>query len=482
MNQKLINYLQIALKTTIPLSQANTRDKDGQLLLSRQLTHEINNHIDDFLVDFKQQRWIIALGLRGVGKTTVLYQTALHVADKLQIKTNNNQILYISLDEVIFSFNSDLNQLLLALEQLVDFSDYSQPFFIFLDEVQADPDWALILKIMFDKHPNVFFVCSGSAATELQLTADIAGRRALVKKMYPLSFVEFQALKTAGKEINQSLTDKLIDSLYFSENAGEVYKRLKDLQKDINQEWIKYDRNQIYQYFQIGATPSLLPFKDPFLAQKSLNNMVNKIIINDIALISPLKGQSIILIKKLLPLLAAGDIISHQKICQLIGAKRSAFESIISNLVKAELLMQVSAYGSNFSSQRNPYKYLFASPSIRQLYFTATSLSQTKSTQQGLLLEDLASLHYLRTIIDNNRGDLKYPYSRRRDKSSDFVLQLGSHQIAIEFGLGAKTHQQVERTMKRIDCRYGLTFANSQLELNQFKNSVIVPLDYFYLI
>ena len=64
----------------------------------------------------------------------------------------------------------------------------------------------------------------------------------------------------------------------------------------------------------------------------------------------------------------------------------------------------------------------------------------------------------------------------------DFVLKIAdSHQIALEFGLGQKTVRQVESTMAKIDCDYGLVFSGSSLKLDKAEKIVRAPLHFFFL-
>ena len=89
--------------------------------------------------------------------------------------------LFISLDEVS-QLQADLGQTLEAYQSLLgrDLSADKEPILLFIDEVQSDPNWASVLKIVYDRCPNIFIFCTGSSATALQMNADTYGRRAVV--------------------------------------------------------------------------------------------------------------------------------------------------------------------------------------------------------------------------------------------------------------------------------------------------------------
>jgi predicted AAA+ superfamily ATPase len=59
-----------------------------------------------------------------------------------------------------------------------------EPVFLLLDEVNHDPNWALTLKVIYDKYPNIFIIATGSSALELEneINANLA-RRAKFKNI-----------------------------------------------------------------------------------------------------------------------------------------------------------------------------------------------------------------------------------------------------------------------------------------------------------
>lgn len=477
-------FLQKQFKESIGLAEAYASDLDGNRLAERELCARIYQQARAFLAKESSHRWVIVSGLRGVGKTTILHQILLRIRKELKLTGHTNQqIIYISVDDIVYNLNSNLVQLIVALEGLVDLRDYSRQFFLFLDEVQVDLRWARVLKTVFDRYPNIFLICSGSSTIDLQINADVAGRRASIEKLHPLSFAEFQALKSSAIEVDYDLKDKILKALYGSRDAPAAYRKLCSLQTEVNREWVKYDRRQLGKYLETGGLTSLINLGDRQLVAKNIQAVIGKIITHDIATINPLKGEAVVMLQKLLPLLAVGDVVSHNKIFQLLEIKREALNSIINNLIQAAILIPVPPTGNQFTRQRNPSKYLFMSPALRLHYLEVAGLEQSRTLQQGLLLEDLAGLHYIKEFVDDHRGFLGYPYAKQSDKVCDFILATYHDEIAIEFGWGRKTHRQVLETMRKIKCRYGLTFANvSKPEISSNKQAVLVPLDYFWLI
>lgn len=133
-------------------------------------------------------------GLRGVGKTTIIYQLFSYLLNEKQIP--KNRILYLNLEnlkdvpnfnikEYIDVFLKDVNEAYPTVKNKV---------FIFVDETQYSKNWASLGKIIFDEDKNVFMIFTGSDALNLEYNNDSA-RRSLKKEIYPLNFAEYLYLK-----------------------------------------------------------------------------------------------------------------------------------------------------------------------------------------------------------------------------------------------------------------------------------------------
>ena len=75
----------------------------------------ITEHIDDFINGENINRYIVLPGLRGVGKTTILYQTYDYLLKEKQIPPN--QILYISCETLNKLIKCDV---LKTIEQFIN--------------------------------------------------------------------------------------------------------------------------------------------------------------------------------------------------------------------------------------------------------------------------------------------------------------------------------------------------------------------------
>ncbi len=456
-----------------------------QKYFSRNMKVLLEKHIKDFLSGNSTERWVVIPGLRGVGKTTLIaqvynwaYQQWVH--DQSDERKLN--MIYISLD-VIRNLGGNLMEALKIYESLLAnrLENASRPVLFFIDEIQVDPEWARVLKTVYDRTSNVFIICTGSAATYLQMDADTAGRRAKIERLYPLSFTEYQMLahnKLPEKGIKQQLTQ----ICYHSASASEAYRSLEKLRPIMDRAWVRYDSNQVEDYLQIGTMPFTF-HRDRADIYKALMDNIDKVVTDDLVTDRRFNfsRSSVTTIKQLLTLLAGSSTTpSLNALSDTLRTDAKNLSEMLGALVKAEMLIRVPAYGSDFAIVRRPVRYQFMSAALRNAYWNITGNRQTAESRRGQLMKDIAALHYYREFVTRAGGSLTYVHSKNDPGHCDFILKIAdSHQIALEFGLGRKTARQVESTMAEIDCGYGLVFSESRLELHE--NVVMIPLRYFFL-
>lgn len=123
------------------------------------------------------QRLLGIKGSRGVGKTTLLLQ---------YIKKhygNSSEALYITLDDIYFYDN--------RLLDLADTFAAKGGKHLFIDEVHKYENWANEIKNIYDYHPDLKIVFTGSSLLEIISSKADLSRRAIVHKLPGLSFREF---------------------------------------------------------------------------------------------------------------------------------------------------------------------------------------------------------------------------------------------------------------------------------------------------
>ncbi len=193
-----------------------------------------------------KNRLVILPGLRGVGKTTILFQLYDYLTNNKGIE--REQILYFSTDELKAFLNKKVLEVIDVF--IRDFHKTTPVYldkelFILIDEAHFDKSWSEAAKILFDQSKKIFMIFTGSSALNFELNVD-AARRATKEIVFPMNFSEYLILKY--KWFPPSRTAKTIrDVIFYGENAdileeaikkeNELVKTLINLEKPSKQEW-----------------------------------------------------------------------------------------------------------------------------------------------------------------------------------------------------------------------------------------------------
>ena len=126
-----------------------------------------------------KSRMIGLTGPRGVGKTTLVLQ---HIKKNL----NTAETLYVTAEDFYFADN-----------RLIDLADAFVKRggkYLFVDEIHKYKDWAKELKLIYDYHPELNVVFTGSSVLDIKKVSSDLSRRAVMYNMQGLSFREYLQL------------------------------------------------------------------------------------------------------------------------------------------------------------------------------------------------------------------------------------------------------------------------------------------------
>ena len=126
-----------------------------------------------------KSRMIGLTGPRGVGKTTLVLQ---------YIKKNLNfaETLYVTAEDFYFADNR-------LIDLARDFVKRGGKY-LFIDEIHKYKEWAKELKLIYDYHPELNVVFTGSSVLDIKKGASDLSRRAVMYNMQGLSFREYLQL------------------------------------------------------------------------------------------------------------------------------------------------------------------------------------------------------------------------------------------------------------------------------------------------
>lgn len=124
-------------------------------------------------------RMIAITGARGVGKSTMILQY-------LKEQASDCKFLYISADHTYFSTHS--------LVEVADEFSKDAGHLLVIDEVHKYSDWSRELKQIYDTHPDMRVIFSGSSILDIMDGVADLSRRVLPYTLYGLSFREYLEL------------------------------------------------------------------------------------------------------------------------------------------------------------------------------------------------------------------------------------------------------------------------------------------------
>lgn len=474
---KLIELLSEQIVNVDLRAHAYVFDEEDKPRPKRGLFVTLKAYVDAFMGGKRANRWITLTGLRGVGKTTILFQLLSEYSGA------NTYRLFLSLDQTRRVMGAGLSDIMLAYEDLIGRSleALDKPLLLFLDEVQYDPDWAIVLKTIFDRSDKVFIFATGSAALLMNVNTDVA-RRAVAEKLHPLSFSEYLMIKS-GKPEPADLSRDIRDALLFSEGPKDVFGRLRQLESDIRRYFLGVSRHELDRYLNHGSLPVMIASGNEAIAYDQIQKTLDRVVLGDIASTGRLSSDTVAKVSGILYAVADMDAFNFATIANHFGLGRPKVAEIFALLESTEVLHRIYPHGSHLSQAgaiRKPSKFLFSSPAFRAMYYKTIGNTISPQSARGKLLEDLVGM-YLHRIFHRSPGQsLTYDSA---EGGADFILGTGRRRIVLEVGSGKKGYRQVVATSRKVKADYGLVICEEELEFASFSalGAVKVPLRTFLL-
>lgn len=154
---------------------------------------------------YKEINWesqmVGIVGPRGVGKSTMVLQ---HIS-----LTRSRQVLYVSSDNLYFARHT--------LAELADDFVKDGGTHLYIDEVHKYAGWSRELKQIYDTHPLLHVVFTGSSILDIRRGEADLSRRALMYHMQGLSFREYLELFHGIKSRTYTLEEILAHSVTLPE-------------------------------------------------------------------------------------------------------------------------------------------------------------------------------------------------------------------------------------------------------------------------
>lgn len=249
-------------------------------------------------------RMVAITGARGVGKSTMVLQYV-----KTQI--SDCKVLYISADHTFFTTHT-------LVEVADDFSKEAGSLLV-IDEVHKYPDWSRELKQIYDTHPDMKVIFTGSSVLDIiDGVADLS-RRVLHYTMYGLSFREYLGL--------------------FHHISVPKYSLEEILDGKAHIEGMLHPLPAFREYLSEGYYPFAIEGDFPLRMQ----NVITKTIESDIAQYAGLRATTAKKLKKMLAVISglAPYKPNADNLALEIGISRNSVQDYLSLLERAQLIGQL---------------------------------------------------------------------------------------------------------------------------------------------
>lgn len=209
---------------------------------------------------------LFILGSRRVGKTMILLQ---YVNKLIEEGTNPKKILFLSLDNT----------------NLIGFDLFSYVVegkfeYVFLDEVHYFPEWARILKSLYDLPSlKTKIICSGSSSKLIEDNKAYLTGRETSFEVLPLLYDEFGKFNMDGEKINDYLFLGGYPEYVLERQSNYLNELLRDIvEKDILRLHIVKNKQYFFDICQILARQ--IGFKNSSNKMAKVVGLDNKTVVN----------------------------------------------------------------------------------------------------------------------------------------------------------------------------------------------------------
>lgn len=465
----------IQSRLTHPITKRKYPERSAFVLLRK--------YVQNFFSSGAEPRFIALAGLRGVGKTTLMWHTADYI-----YKNHHTNIFFFNVN-ILKNFGISLYQTLEEFQRHIlkkRFIELTEPVTLLFDEVHEDENWTNTLKILYEEARSAFILCTGSSALLLNQTADLA-RRWRIEKIYPYKFNEFISAKTYlehhGKMIppEKNLSALLKEALFYCETSEESFEKIQQLKNTVNNYFEKIEKTSYHVkdlidgYISYQNIPNFLFYKDKYTITESIFELLKRVILEDIPKLNP-SYTDYVKIERLLLRLAASDELNTETLSRNFGIKQSEINDIIKILADAEILNVLIPYGGVDTRVVKNRKAFFMSPSLRRALLSTIFGQQIPELYRSKLLEDIIVMYLRRVLVD----EILSFVSGKDQVNPDFVIETRNTPVILEVGKKKTSIRQIAKST--VNYRYGIVVSQEISEPNHHENVIQIPLRWFLLL
>jgi len=304
------------------------------------------------------ERLILLLGYRGVGKTTLMLQ---------RLKEFGEKGIYFSMDDLYF----ETNRLVTVVEELYNLGYRA----FFIDEVHRYSFWSKDLKQLYDDYEDIHLVATGSSILEVAKGQGDLSRRAIVHQLQGLTFREYL-------QFEKKLKLSPIDLETILERHHEIS---ADLSEQIS---LKKDFNN---YLKNGYFPFYKENKSVYF--QKLSETINLVIDIDIAPFEELNYNTVRTMKKLLYVISQSVpfVPNITKLSERLEAPRNTILRLLDLLHQAKIIKLLHAENEKMSYLKKPEKIFLENTNF--MYLFAEGKANIGSVRETFFFNQLGQNH-----------------------------------------------------------------------------------------
>jgi len=420
-------------------------------------------------------------GLRGVGKTTLMWQTANYI-----YQNHSTKIFFISVDD-LNRLNANIYDVINILEKEIfkcPLNELNERVMLMIDEVHEAKEWQKDMKILYEKGKKFFVLITGSSALLLHSSSDLASRWTLMK-IFPFRFPEFILAKSWLKNPNgilfpiKGIADELKNALFYSSNYYEAKKIILNKEKQASS-YLKEAQNRTGQdtsslldeYISYHNIARFLPLSNKTLIIERVLALFERILLKDI----PERVEYFEIFNRILFRLALSDEINFQTLSKDFRIKETEIEKIIVTLNNAEILNVFLPHGGARSRTGITQKAFFMSPSLRHALLSRIYGNRLKEELISKLYEDIIAMYLKRTLAE---GIVTFGFGKQ--KNPDFVIETMDSPVLVEVGVNKTSSSQIKSFG---NYRYGIVINSktNQVRFDDLNKVIFIPLNIVLLI
>jgi len=314
-----------------------------------------------------EQRLILILGYRGVGKTTMVLQ---------YLSSANAKGIYLSMDDFYF----ETHRLVDTIEQL-----YAMGYRLFvLDEVHRYLHWPKDLKQVYDDFEEIQIVATGSSILDVSKGHADLSRRAAVYHFHGLSFREYLGFQKNVQLPALTLKDLLSRHHEIAADLLDTFSYPIDFSN----------------YLKFGYYPFFLEFKSTYF--QKLEATINLVIDTDIAPHEDLQHSTTRTMKKLLFVLSESVPFTPNinKLAEKMETTRNTVLKLLDLLHKAQIVQLLKAETKGVSYLQKPEKIYLKNTNFIHLF--SPKQPNIGSIRETFFFNQVEMLH---TVTSSKFGD-----------------------------------------------------------------------------